>query len=141
MLDFETLERIRPQRVGHAGDFGLHGCASRPAGQEPHLADGGMPSEASHPDGAAVLQVDHDSHAAIDDEVHGIGRAALTRDDVAGGEVVASAIVGQDLDEFGVAKRVGEPVVQRARTAAGVAMIGNDGVLAEFERAIDLRKD
>ena len=43
MLDFETLERIRPQRVGHAGDFGLHGCAARPAGQELHFADGGMP--------------------------------------------------------------------------------------------------
>ncbi len=73
--------------------------------------------------------------------MHGIGRFALARDDVAGDELLALAIFSQDVGEFGVAERVGEPFVQRARAAVGVAMGGNDGVLAEFERAIDLRKD
>ena len=62
-------------------------------------------------------------------------------DDVARREFVAPAVVGQYVGKPGVAERLGQPIAQRPHPGFAVIVGGNNGVLAELERAVHVGED
>ncbi len=65
----------------------------------------------------------------------------MPRDDVARREFVAPAVIGQYVGKPSVAERLGQPIAQRTHPGLAVIVGGNNGVLAELERAVHVGKD
>ena len=102
--------------------------ALRTAGDQPHLADRGVWSEAAYTNRASILQLHDDTHPAFKNEMHAVGRVALGGDNVAPSELESLAAFGQLLPIVHVAESLGEPFPQAATVATFARMGGNDAL-------------
>ena len=81
---------------------------------------------------------DDDADAAFGDEVHTVGGIALRGDDLALANFQSHANRGELRGKVGMAECLLEPFVQSPNIAAFVGVSINDGVLAYFERPVEI---
>ena len=100
VLGFEPLVSLDGQGIENAVALCLDGGAAQLPRDQPHLADGGVRPEAAHANRASVLERYDDADAAVENEVHAVGRLTLRGDDGALAHVEPAAMQPAK-DEFG----------------------------------------
>src|SRR5262245_38717281 len=99
---------IKGKLVEHAGEFGPDRRAARSTGDEAHLANDRMAPETAYAHHAVAI-FDKNSDTTVKNEMHRVGRLALTGDVVTGLDLEPFATFGQIVGIFRAAQRICQP--------------------------------